>query len=307
MKKRSFTTTISVDQTPNEAFAAINDVRGWWSGEIEGATDKLGAEFTYRYEDAHRSTQKVTELIPGKRVAWHVSDSRLSFVKDKSEWTGTDIAFDISTKDGKTEIRLTHSGLEPEMECYGSCSNAWGMLINRNLCKLITTGKSQPDVFAQEGTAMNNPDPGFTAAISVDQSPEEAFAAINDVRGWWSENIEGSTASLGDEWTYRYKDAHRCTMKVTEMVPNRKVVWLVVDNYFNFTEDKTEWKNTKVVFEISRHGNKTEIRFTHEGLVPAYEWFDVCSNARGSYVNGSLRSLIVTGKDRPNPKEPVEN
>jgi hypothetical protein len=69
MKKRSFTTTISVDRTPNEAFAAVNNVRGWWSGEIEGATDKLGAEFTYRYKDAHRSTQKVMELIPGKRPA----------------------------------------------------------------------------------------------------------------------------------------------------------------------------------------------------------------------------------------------
>src|ERR1035438_10817987 len=114
MKKRSFTTTISVDQTPSEAFAAVNNVRGWWSGEIEGATDKLGAEFTYRYKDAHRSTQKVMELIPGKKVAWHVSDSHLSFVKDESEWTGTDIAFDISTKDGKTEIRFTHSGLRSE-------------------------------------------------------------------------------------------------------------------------------------------------------------------------------------------------
>jgi len=83
-----------------------------------------------------------------QEVAWHVSDSHLSFVKDESEWTGTDIVFDISTKDGKTEIRFTHSGLAPEIECYGSCSNAWGILINGNLRKLITTGKSQPDVFA---------------------------------------------------------------------------------------------------------------------------------------------------------------
>ena len=154
---------------------------------------------------------------------------------------------------------------------------------------------------------MNNPDPNFTTTISVDQSPEEAFAAINNPRGWWSENIEGSTANLGDVWTYRYKDAHRCTMKVKEMVPNKKVAWLVVDNYFNFTQDRAEWTNTKIVFDISTHGNKTEIRFTHEGLVPAYECFDVCSNAWGSYVNGSLRSLIATGKGRPNPKEPKGN
>jgi hypothetical protein len=92
-------------------------------------------------------------------------------------------------------------------------------------------------------------------------------------------------------------------MKVTEMVLNKKVVWLVMDNYFNFTEDKTEWTNTKIVFEISTHGKKTEVRFTHQGLVPAYECFDVCSNAWGSFVNGSLRNLIVTGKGKPNPKE----
>lgn len=151
---------------------------------------------------------------------------------------------------------------------------------------------------------MNSPGPNFITTISVDQSPEEAFAAINNPRGWWSENIEGSTAKLGDEWTYRYKDVHRSTMKVTEMVPNKKVVWLVVDNYFDFTEDKTEWKNTKIIFEISRQGKNTDIRFTHEGLVSAYECYEVCSNAWGSYVNGSLCSLIATGKGKPNPKEP---
>ena len=129
---------------------------------------------------------------------------------------------------------------------------------------------------------MNNPDPNFTATISVDQSPEEAFAAINNVRGWWSENIEGSTAKVGDEWTYRYKDAHRCTMKVTEMVPNKKVVWLVVDNYFNFTQDRTEWTNTKIVFEISTHGNKTEIRFTHQGLVSRIRMSTTCVRMPGA-------------------------
>jgi len=148
MMKQGFTSSFSVDQTPHEAFAAINNVRGWWSGQIEGDTDKLGAEFTYRYKDVHLSKQKITEFIPGKKVVWRVLDSNLSFAKDKSEWNGTDIVFDISEKEGKTEVRFTHVGLVPEYECYGSCSNAWGMLVNGNLRKLITTGKSQPDAFA---------------------------------------------------------------------------------------------------------------------------------------------------------------
>jgi uncharacterized protein YndB with AHSA1/START domain len=146
-------------------------------------------------------------------------------------------------------------------------------------------------------------DQNFTATFTVDQSPKQVFDAINNVRGWWSENIEGSTAKLGDQWTYRYKDAHRCTMNITEMVPNKKVVWHVLDNYFNFTQDKTEWKGTDVVFEIAKKGDKTEVRFTHVGLVSAYECYDVCSNAWGSYVNGSLQNLIATGKRKPNPKE----
>jgi hypothetical protein len=71
----------------------------------------------------------------------------------------------------------------------------------------------------------------------------------------------------------------------------------------NFTEDETEWKGTAIVFEISRNGEKTELRFAHPGLVPEYECFEVCSNAWGSYIHGSLRSLITTGKGKPNPKE----
>jgi hypothetical protein len=148
---------------------------------------------------------------------------------------------------------------------------------------------------------MTNQD--FTTTFSVDQSPEKVFNAINNVRGWWSEEIEGSTDKLGDEFTYHYKDVHYCRMKLIELISDKKVVWLVVQNYFNFTEDKSEWKGTKVIFEIFKKGDKSEIRFTHLGLVPEYECFNVCSNAWGSYINGSLRSLITTGKGHPNQKE----
>ena len=146
-------------------------------------------------------------------------------------------------------------------------------------------------------------DQDFITSFSVDQTPEEVFKAIKNVRGWWSEEIEGATDKLGAEFTYQYEDVHLCKVKITEFISGKKVAWLVLDNYFDFTEDKTEWKGTKIIFEVSKQDGKTQLHFTHEGLVPEYECFNVCSNAWGSYINGSLRNLIETGKGRPNRRE----
>src|SRR5262245_36488190 len=121
METKNFTTSITVDRSPEEVFAAVNNVRAWWSGVIDGNTDELEAEFTYRYQAVHRSTQKITELVPGKKVVWRVVDSQINFVKDKTEWNGTDIVFEIAKKDGKTELRFTHVGLVPAIQCYGDC------------------------------------------------------------------------------------------------------------------------------------------------------------------------------------------
>jgi hypothetical protein len=145
MEKQSFTTSFTVDQSPQEVFDAINDVRAWWSGEIDGPTDQLGAVFTYRYKDVHKSTQKITGFVPGKKVVWHVSEATLNFVKDKDEWNGTDVVFEIGQKNGKTELRFTHVGLVPAFECYGGCSGAWDFYVKESLRNLITTGKGQPN------------------------------------------------------------------------------------------------------------------------------------------------------------------
>ena len=148
MSNKNYATSFAVDQSPEEVFKAINNVRAWWSGKIEGKTDKVGDEFIYRYQNFHRSVQKITELIPHKKIVWHVVESNLSFLEKKEEWDNTEIIFEIFKKGDKTEVHFTHQGLVPAIECYDTCSNAWGMLINGNLRKLITTGKPQPDVFA---------------------------------------------------------------------------------------------------------------------------------------------------------------
>ena len=143
-------------------------------------------------------------------------------------------------------------------------------------------------------------DQNFTTTLLVDQTPREVFDAINNVRGWWSEDIEGSSSQLNDEFDYRAKELHACKMKLIEVVPDKKVVWLVTYNYFNFVKDPNEWTGTHVRFDISQVGNKTQLVFTHEGLVPQFECYEVCSPAWTHYVQKSLLPLITTGQGHPN-------
>jgi uncharacterized protein YndB with AHSA1/START domain len=140
VSEKNFSTSITVDQSADEVFRAVTDVAGWWTGDVEGPTAALGDEFTYRYRELHYSRQRVTELVPGVRVTWRVVDAHLAFTGDPAEWVGTEIRFEIAPRDGGTELRFTHVGLDPELECFDQCSSAWSFFVAGSLRRLITIG-----------------------------------------------------------------------------------------------------------------------------------------------------------------------
>lgn len=140
----NFTTDFTVQNTPAEVVAAISDPRAWWMTDIVGSTERVGDEFSFEVPGVHRSTMRITELVPGELVVWRVIDGKVSFVADPDEWTGTELRFDVARTGAGTEVRFTHVGLEPEIECYEACSGAWTIYARDSLRDLLTTGAGAP-------------------------------------------------------------------------------------------------------------------------------------------------------------------
>jgi hypothetical protein len=141
---KSYTATIEVTNPPQEIFQRITrDVAKWWGGkDYSGRSININDEFIVDHPGAHYSKQRLVEVIPGKKVVWLVTESKLSWLKDQEEWTNTKMIFEVKTGNSTCFLHFTHKGLVPEKESYARCSEGWDMVIKDWLYSLIVYGKA---------------------------------------------------------------------------------------------------------------------------------------------------------------------
>lgn len=143
---------------------------------------------------------------------------------------------------------------------------------------------------------MNN---SFSSSFRVSKTPSQVFEAINNVKAWWTDNLKGRSENLNDEFEVQFGDVHYSAQRLTEVIQDKKVVWLVTASNLTFLNNPAEWVGTRIIFDIKAEGNETMVTFTHEGLVPEAECYDACSPAWSLYLKNSLQTLINSGVGRP--------
>jgi hypothetical protein len=85
-------------------------------------------------------------------------------------------------------------------------------------------------------------------------------------------------------------------MTVEELIPGKRMVWLVTDCYMPWFEDKKEWLNTRLIFDATENDGVTELKFTHEGLTPDIACFKDCEAGWTHWIKTSLFSYLTTGE-----------
>lgn len=131
--------------TAEKVFGCINAVEQWWTENLEGKSGAAGDRFSVQFGDVHFSVHEVVKIEPYREIVWLITDSKLSWLQQEDEWTGTRIIFNISEDENGTLVTFTHEGLTPAVECFKGCQGAWQQYVGDSLRLLIANGKGNPD------------------------------------------------------------------------------------------------------------------------------------------------------------------
>jgi hypothetical protein len=141
----------------------------------------------------------------------------------------------------------------------------------------------------------------FSYSFTVNASATETMKKISQVNLWWAKKFKGKAEKLNDEFSVYFGGPEDTFVdfRISEVIPDKKIVWLVTDCNLHWINDKKEWNNTEIIYTLTTEGGKTRIDFVHKGLVPGSECYDSCEAGWTHHLKDGLIKLIDEGEGFP--------
>jgi uncharacterized protein YndB with AHSA1/START domain len=133
----------------------------------------------------------------------------------------------------------------------------------------------------------------FESVKVFEAAPDAVLAALTSseaINQWWGLTV-GSPAR-GQRFEVGFGGERRIDMEAVTDGPSR-VEW-----YVHWSPFTPEWAGTSIVFELAPAGAGTELRFSHRGLTPELECFDMCHEGWTHYLT-SLVDYVDRGEGQP--------
>jgi uncharacterized protein YndB with AHSA1/START domain len=273
------------DVPTNQVWRALTDSKELknWYFDLQGFKAEVGNQFQFTgghdKEIQYLHLCEITEVVPNKKLSYswrYEGYAGISFV-----------TFDLVEKGNKTLLKLTHTGIDtfpcenPDFALH-NFEEGWNEIINNSLKNHLEQDNFQHEIIV-------------TAPI------EKVFESItNEIPLWWTEMFEGASSKLSEIFTVRFGPSVFKTMQVVELIPNKKVSWLVTDTLIDIPElnNKREWLNTTIVWEFREDNTRVIIRVTHIGLNSTIECYGICSTGWRQFCD-SLKLYLEKGSGMP--------
>ncbi|HTI10371.1 MAG TPA: SRPBCC family protein [Puia sp.] len=305
MNQENYHCSFTANNTVKEAFDSITRVSEWWTGNLEGSSNNLNDLFTVRFGETS-SLIKIVEWVPDKKIVWQVVDCHLHFLKNKKEWKDTRLLWEVLPDGDATQVRMTHIGLVPALECYANCKDGWNYYVKTSLFELLTRHKGRPDTdkaIAREKIDMNRPAPRavadpetglILATVDVALPPQRVFRALtqaSEIEHWWgAPDVYRMT-----QWIADFRVGGRYSVVVVR--PDGSAypasgTFLEIDAPHKLVHTrKYEWdhpvlgrRETTIAYRFDPLENGTRVTVRHEGFVG-------CEAAAYEHAEGWVRVL----------------
>jgi uncharacterized protein YndB with AHSA1/START domain len=118
--------------------------------------------------------------------------------------------------------------------------------------------------------------PELLHSVEIDAPPSAIYPLISSAGGlaqWWAED---ATALHGGAELGFFGRSTVYRLRSLTFAPPATAAWLC--------ETGDEWTGTRLVFHLAPRGEKTDVRFTHEGWRKATPYFYSCNTAWGALL-----------------------